>query len=665
MVPLLPETARSLNATVNGVWGGIGGTHPIVSHRDTVPAVAQRYGEDGAAFTADSRRAGLIPCGVVNGLEGFPTLKAAVPDLESMACRDASGKPLKVGDGMLLMCVNNPRWVEWERRQGELAIRQGAECLQLDTPMSAGFIAGILRGGFCDWCMSGFQRWMEKRHSPKVRRERYRLTSLGAGEVIPRLGPLQNVADPKQRPFHNSSPDDLLFREFIRFQEQSGFDSRKRLIASLRRYARSQSKQVAFTTNAADLGTVNPGGHWIRALMFADLFDFFVYELNPEPLGLSSPRATPYPRGKWAPYHRLAYAVHGRRSPAVIHAGAMGPLLLQAISGKSINAWMEVQSAEAYASNGAYVQYHVAPPAAKDVMLERCWAGTARHAAFVQSRRDLYDGDLHSGSDLAIVFLMNERGRTIPGVFPSYLGFAQALTESNVPFDVVFAGDGHFVRDRLSTETLRPYSKLLIPSPIEPTPNQRRVLQAFVRGGGTVVCQEPDRLGLRLQEALNVTSELNVLRARHKSGKGEVWLLRGDVSVSDTNDVGARFLRSYDPALRGEIVDLARGLGVSPMIRNQGLVSAFPVQQPKLRRMVIHLVNYDIDLVQDRVRDAAVPLEAALPRRLAGRPLRARILRRDGSSDALPIEGTAPHLKLTVPKFGAYCAVVIEGGDSS
>src|SRR5205823_5999944 len=135
--------------------------------------------------------------------------------------------------------------------------------------------------------------------------------------------------------------------------------------------------------------------------------------------------------------------------------------------------WMEVQSAEAYAANGAYVQYYIEPQAGNQVFLEKCWAGTARHAAFVQSHRDLYEGELRSGSPLAVLFLLNERGRTIPAVYPSYLGFAQALVEGSYPFDVLFAGDGHYVRDRLTGEELRPYRTVLLPSPIEPTANQK------------------------------------------------------------------------------------------------------------------------------------------------------------------------------------------------
>ena len=116
------------------------------------------------------------------------------------------------------------------------------------------------------------------------------------------------------------------------------------------------------------------------------------------------------------------------------------------------------------------------------LLLEKCLSGTAKHAAFVRAHPDLYAGELHSGSSLAILFLLNERGRTVPAVCPSYLGFAQALTEGNYPFDVLFGGDGHYVHDRLSPQDLRPYRTVLVPSPIEPTDNQRRVIRRTREG---------------------------------------------------------------------------------------------------------------------------------------------------------------------------------------
>jgi len=137
---------------------------------------------------------------------------------------------------------------------------------------------------------------------------------------------------------------------------------------------------------------VNPGGHWIRALMFADLFDLFVYEQNVEPMGMPSDEAAKYPRGRWAAYHKLAYAIHHRRAPAVIHASAMGRLVAQVIEKGPPSHVDGGAVAEAYAANGAYVQYYIEPRAGWRLFLNKCWAGSARHAAFVLDHRDVFEG---------------------------------------------------------------------------------------------------------------------------------------------------------------------------------------------------------------------------------------------------------------------------------
>ncbi len=661
MVPVLPETAAALHASVNGVWGGISGTHPILTHREMVPAVQAKY-QDDKAFADACHKAGLLVVSVVNGIEGFPAMREAWPDLEKMACRDARGKPAQLSPEMIFMCVNNPDWVRWEIEFGRRGIDSGADLVMVDTPMSASFVSGFLRGGFCRHCMANFAKHLHAKFSAEDLKRRFGLDAFQAEAVIARLSPLQDLANPARRPHHNTGQDDLLFREFIACQEKAAFDTRKQLVEALRAHAAQKGKKIALCTNASDLGTANPGGHWVRALMFADLFDLFIYEQNVEPMGMMSNEAMKYPRGKWAGYHKLAYAVHHCRSPAVIHATAMGPVLLEALTrGKTKNAWLEAQSAEAYASNGAYVQYYIEPLLGKRLFLDKCWAGSARHAAFVRSHPDFYEGNLTSGSSLAIVFLFNERGRTMPAVYPSYLGFAQALTEGNYPYDVVFAGDGRYVQDRLAAACLQPYKTLLVPSPIDPTENQKRLLQDFVKRGGTLVCQEPERLGFTPGAEGPSENLPSCVKNRFGFGQGKVLTLRGEVSATWTDDVGSNFFKTYKPELRVQIGQLAESLGLASLVpgESSGLISAFPVVQADKKRIVVHLVNEDIDYAKDAVRaktNVAVRLPAFsfLPEKLS-----ARAYTSAKEPSTLPATRSAGTISFSLPRLDGWATVVV------
>ena len=419
-----------------------------------MPAVRWRFGTDAAAFVKACHEAGLIVPAVVNGLEGFAALKAKWPKLEEMACRNRDGKPVNVGE-FVLMCTNNPDWIQWEIEFGKRGIDLGADLVLVDTPMASAFVSGgILKAGFCPCCMANFRKHLETKFDAKELRERLGVDEFDDRTIIERLSSRQTLGG-QQQPFLDTEPR----RSAVSRVHLLPGDRRVSTPASCCSTAFAntpgqQGRKVAFATNAADLGTQNPFGHWVRGIMFADLVDLFIYEQDQLVEGMPTKDAARLPRGKWAAYHKLAHAIHHRRSAAVLHASAMGKLLETVLQGKTVNAWMGVQCAEAYAANGAYVLFQIEPFGLR-IVAKKCWAKAVEIAGFVQSHKDLYEGSLRSGSPVAMLFLLNERGRTIPGVCPSFLGIAQGLVEGNYPFDVLFGGDGRYVKDRLSAADLQ------------------------------------------------------------------------------------------------------------------------------------------------------------------------------------------------------------------
>jgi hypothetical protein len=408
---------------------------------------------------------------------------------------------------------------------------------------------------------------------------------------------------------------------------------------------------------------MNAFGHWVRGIMFADLVDFFAYELDVLPQGLPTENLTPLPRGKWAAYHKLAYAIHRRRSPAVIHASQMGKLLMDVMvwRQRTTSSWFGALAAEAYAANGAFVMYQIEAPFGMTSGLQRFWGKTGEVHSFVREHADFYNGDLRSGSSLAFVMLLNERGRTIPSIFPSYLGFAQAFVEGNHPFDVVFGGDGHYVRDRLRLDDLQHYSTVVVPSPIEPTENQKQVIAQFVRAGGTLVTQEPEMLGI---DVALTPSDRSYLAGVGQLGKGRVLKLGGEVTPVWTNDIGSEFFKSYGMDNRKSIWDLADMLGLQSLLSgaSNGMVGTFPVVQPERGRTVVHLVNYDVDLVNDEIREqpsftVSLPL-ALLPKGNFQAELFASDLK---TALSVPIKTDATAITCTIPRLQSSATLVISG----
>jgi len=664
MCPVLPKRAEAFNATVNGVWGGMGGIDPILNTSEPGPAVQRVFGTDSRKFAAACHQKGLIVVGTVNSLEGVMALKEKWPDLENMACRDAMGRPSMNGKRTdFLTCTNNPDWLKWQIDYGKEAIDLGADLVLVDTPMSSAFLAGFLGGGFCKPCMAKFKKYMDGHFSADDRKRKFDLVGFDEQEIIQKLAQFQFMAKPRRDAFTETAPEALLYREFIHCQEEASFETKKQLFDAMRQYAGRKNRKVAFTTNAADMSTSNAGNHWIRGLMFADLVDLFVYEQNVLPDGRMTPVATRLPRGKWAAYHKLSYSIFNRRSAAVFHANAMVTLIKQVPEElKAINTWNGVLSAEAYAANGAFVQYYIEPVEWLSVFRTRYWLKSIEHAGFVQGRKALYEGRLKSGSPLAVLFLHNERGRTIPAVCPSYLGFAQALTEGNFAFDVLFGGDGRYIKDRLTAEMLQGYRTILVPSPIEPTDNQKALLQEFVKAGGTLVCQEPDQLGFSYDEESIQEEPLDSLSGSLAFGKGLIQILAGDVTLTWTNDVGANYFKTYDARFRDGILKLAASWGITPVLERpaDGLVSAFPVLQEEAKRVVLHLVNYDVDYKHDAIREKT-DVRITVPRPdFATGPLSCSIHTPGERGISHPkLTASDTHISFILPRLGISASAVI------
>ena len=138
--------------------------------------------------------------------------------------------------------------------------------------------------------------------------------------------------------------------------------------------------------------------------------------------------------------------------------------------------------------------------------------------------------------------------------------------------------------------------------------------------------------------------------------------LAGNVTATGTDDIGSRFFKSYDPVLRDEIHQLARTLGLAAVLGKEhtGLVSAFPIVRPHGNRVVVHLVNYDVDVEKDVVREKT-NVRIQLPSKLVrtGR-LQAQLHGADfPEPQDLAIEAGIDTITCEVPRLRAAASVVI------
>ena len=168
---------------------------------------------------------------------------------------------------------------------------------------------------------------------------------------------------------------------------------------------------------------------------------------------------------------------------------------------------------------------------------------------------------------------------------------------------MLFGGDDRYVKDRLSAADLQGYRSIILPSPIDPTENQKAILRDFVTAGGTLVCQEPEAIGLTGEAKPAQTGGAEYAAGEFTFGGGRVIRLGGEMTPTGTNDIGAKFFKTYDPESRKQIAGLADRLELAPLVDGQsdGMVCAFPILQSERKRVVVHVVNYDVDYDRDAV----------------------------------------------------------------
>ena len=92
----------------------------------------------------------------------------------------------------------------------------------------------------------------------------------------------------------------------------------------------------------------------------------------------------------------------------------------------------------------------------------------------------------------------------------------------------------------------------------------------YVKAGGTLVCQEPEKLGLPRDGDSPRPVTTPCLESQFDHGKGRVLLLRGSVSETWTDDTGSNFFTDLRSRLQRSIALLLTELGVP--VKNAGEV---------------------------------------------------------------------------------------------
>lgn len=575
MVALPPEDIEKYCITVNGLWNGFMGEENLSS-----PFALGRYLESlysGETYLSDMQfvesqhNKGLIVPATILTTQGHRSFQGA--ELEEFACRSIDGELCywDVDASSYWMNSNNPDFIDWCIEHGKKAIDAGADMIVLDEIQGNGFIPMYQWAfqyldtpvpGFSNHTIDGFRANLTEMFSPLELQQLFDINDISTYDFRDRIGETMNFT------YDERITVDPLIGHYITFLEVSNFQAKKRLVNELRTYASDVGKDVVIGANSFALGTNRPAGYWPKGLQFSEMLDVFVFEN--EYTALEDTLTPEFPRNKWLAWEKLARASTGAPAVILLSAGAfasISPMEKPLCFEKYYDNYLSILCAEAYANRGSFVNWYYRPWEKSEN-----WNGCAETYDFVLNHRELYDSESLIDAPVAILYLYGEgmRNKT-----DTYLGLSQALAESNMPFEVIFDGDGYFINESLNLDKIESYDFLIIPSVIEITEMQEQIIKDYVENGGIALVFNPEEIGFEPIE-------------------GEVPYGNGSF-VFMLEDIGYEYYHTYNNGLRQDIETVVKFyIESSVTVENANRkIIAFPYYQSSKERVVIHLVNYD------------------------------------------------------------------------
>jgi hypothetical protein len=601
-VTLPPALAEASHLTVNGLASGIG-------HASVVRmfAVYQMYPDD-ESYVRDIKAKGIRCSAYVPGFILRQAKAQLFPILNQAKCVGYFGDTPTIGPPNnpmfggqdYYLCNNRPACREFQLELGKRAIDLGVDCIFFDEIQGSTTTLMPQLGipGFCPDCLGGFTAYLRRNYTPAQLKEQFDIDDLDRFDFRAWLGQHSPLPDMRQvprdqlqavlLPAFKRLANQPLAQAYQRYQFEANHQKKSAVIRALREYARSKGREIAVTANISnlDVGERPSLPFMIGGLEFAEVVDFMACEIN---TALREPGQGPYwPSGKWVSYYRMGQSVC--KAPTVLMAGVGFWNELQARQGgpSRQDDLYVAMFLDAYALGGAMVNYQVWPDKNSPDGIEPLYRKTTTAAKFVLDNKDLYE-DLEPLAETAIFF------RYFPAPQPyghSYMGLAQALAESQIPFRVLTQGDGTYIKATVTLKDLRQFKIVYAMFLENLRPDEKTMLLEYARAGGTIVLFDPKLLGMP------------EVPLSQEQGRGWIIILPRVKTPEKELDHGTRYFATYDDKLRRELAEPVRrasgeALRVRPASRH---LIAYPYRQRARHRLVVHVVNYDYDQHEDVLR---------------------------------------------------------------
>jgi hypothetical protein len=563
-----PDKAAAEGWSVNGLWAGFGmpeavrGVTHLLTPGDEYPAKwSYPTMKD---YVEESHEAGVLVPGTILGIGEFVLLHKRFPEILLGTCRLADGSTAHYSEDRLFMCSNNPIYDEVMITVGNEAIDAGVDLIVFDEIQGNELTLYWPNStGYCDHCLAAYRAHLGSKYSVKELAEQFGIDDLTTADFVALLGPQGG------KPWAET---DTLFKELWNMQKRNSFERGSRIVAALRAHMKEVGHVIPICANTTEMGLQNFTGIRLSAVQWGSVVDFASFENSHKEL---------LPQGKWLAAERLAVASFPSPPTVLIRYDPLHAMELDYLAGKSNRSvYLYGLLAESYANGCGFVSYHQEKGLPAAVGL---WKETFAAQRFILENRDLFNPRAETGAKVAVLYIENEGQRYRCN---SYMGLAQALAESNIPFDVLIDGGDGIVPVTLTENKLKPYELVVLPHALYLTQAQRDSLNTFVEDGGTVLTADPGEFDIaEAAQVRNVGAGRYVAFPEIRQGE------------STSRDLGGEYFAEYDDAVRVLIADSVNKYAdsVLQVLGEDRSVCVYTRYDTSPERLVIHLVNSDYD----------------------------------------------------------------------
>jgi len=589
---------------------------------------------------------------------------------ESSGGRDIYGNIFHTEGGVrTLMSLCSPYWYAYQIESIDYALDHGLDAIDIDCPQVVPFIHG---GDFCGWCLSLFNEYLEERHSPEELAQ-WGIENLSTFNIRDYIlnkyvAEATEYRDEDGHPWFNTNPLDKplydpIVQEFVKFNYYILIN----FYPPLSDHAKERgAKRGIYVPLYGNLHM----GHPPSVLSMAN--PSVVLGRSMDVIQIESIPAVP-PGGRTMTLYRLGWAMGDYEKPVWgLHQPFYGHEYepeIPPVTFDPLVTLLRLYLAEAYA-NGVIPEIDlggwpgVAGP--RGLFLDsdgRVIEELIQYIDFVWRNQEYFIGAVPE-SEVGLIYSIPTfmwHDQPLWGIWygderDAFAGYARALEEAHVPYDVLIFGHPDIWDDSVTLSKLSKYRIVVLPLTDCISDAQLQALETYVRNGGIlIVIGDENSVAIR-DEDYHVRPSSGLSNLLDDPGRGKI------ISVSE--DLVCDFYQLR--ALEGKeaSTEFTQILSSLPTEANQ-LQSNAPrdVGISVLRqgaRLIVHLVNYAYDINTDTIAPQGnIELSIRVPEPSLVNEV--TLISPDMTgSQSLMYTQDGDFLSVVVPSLGVWAVVVIQ-----